>query len=106
MLQKIISFMMSKKVLPVIVIVLLGGILWAFRSSGKTPGDDEKTRQQQLLETIGALLEKRHYDPKKIDDNFSKQVFKQYLGSLDQDKDLFLQSDITSLKKYETALDD
>src|SRR5437763_2771650 len=56
--------------------------------------------------TIGVLLEKRHYDPKKIDDNFSKQVFKQYLSSLDQDKDLFLQSDIASLKKYETTIDD
>ena len=98
--------MMSKKVLPVVVIVLLGGMLWAFRSSGKTPGDDVKTKQQQLLVTIGALLEKRHYDPKRIDDNFSKQVFKQYLSSLDQDKDLFLQSDIASLKKYETTIDD
>ena len=106
MLQKIQSFMMSKKVLPVIAIVILGGILWAFKSSGKTPGDDVKTKQQQLLVTVGALLEKRHYDPKKIDDKFSKQIFKQYLSSLDQDKDLFLQSDISSLKKYETTIDD
>src|SRR3954447_13576632 len=98
MLQKIKSFMMSKKVLPVIAIVLLGGILWAFRSSGKTPGDDEKTKQQQLLVTVGAILEKRHYDPKKIDDSFSKVIFKNYLSGLDQDKDLFLQSDIASLK--------
>jgi len=98
--------MMSKKVLPIVAIVLLGGILWAFRSSGKTPGDDEKTKQQQLLVTIGVILEKRHYDPKKIDDSFSKEIFKQYLNGLDQDKDLFLQSDIASLKKYETTIDD
>lgn len=99
--------MMSKKVLPVIAIILLGGILWAFRSSGKTPpGDDVKTKQHQLLVTIGALLERRHFDPKKIDDSFSRLVFKQYLTTLDQDKDLFLQSDIASLKKYETSIDD
>ncbi len=98
--------MMSKKVLPLVAIVLLGGMLWAFRSSGKTPGDDVKTKQQQLLVTVGAILERRHYDPKKIDDNFSKQVFKQYLRALDQDKDLFLQADIASLKKYETSIDD
>src|SRR5919206_1362399 len=98
MLHKIGNFMMSKKVLPIVAIVLLGGILWAFRTSGKTPGDDVKTKQQQLLVTIGAILERRHYDPKKIDDSFSKLVFKQYLNTLDQDKDLFLQSDIASLK--------
>jgi carboxyl-terminal processing protease len=84
MLQKIISFMMSKKVLPIVAIVLLGGILWGFRSSGKTPGNDDKTKQQQLLVTVGAILERRHYDPKKIDDAFSKQIFKKYLNGLDQ----------------------
>lgn len=98
--------MMSKKVLPVVAIVLLGGILWAFKTSGKTPGDDQKTKQQQLLVTIGAILEKRHYDPKQINDSFSREIFKDYLSSLDQDKDLFLQSDINSLKKYETTIDD
>ncbi len=98
--------MMSKKVLPVVIVILLGGIFWAFRSSGKTADDDVKAKQQQLLVTIGNILERRHYDPKKIDDAFSKQVFKKYLSDLDQDKDLFFQSDIASLKKYETTIDD
>ncbi len=98
--------MMSKKVLPVLLVLLVGGLLWAFTSSGKNPDDDTKARQQQLLVLVGSILEKNHYDPKKIDDNFSKIIFKNYLTDLDPDKNLFLQSDINSLKKYETEIDD
>ncbi len=97
--------MMSKKVLPVLLILLVGGLLWAFTSSGKN-GDDAKARQERLLTMVGSILEKNHYDPKKIDDNFSKAIFKNFLNDLDPDKNLFLQSDITTLKKYETEIDD
>ncbi len=98
--------MMSKKVLPVLLILLTGGLLWAFTSSGKNPDSDTKERQEQLLQMVGSILEKNHYDPKKIDDSFSKIIFKNYLNDLDPDKNLFLQSDINSLKKYETEIDD
>ena len=97
--------MMSKKVLPVLLILLAGGLLWAFTSSGKN-GDDVKARQERLLTMVGSILEKNHYDPKKIDDNFSKAIFKNFLNDLDPDKNLFLQSDIAALKKYETEIDD
>ena len=98
--------MMSKKVLPVLLVLLVGGLLWAFTSSGKNTDDDLKVRQQQLLVLVGSILEKNHYDPKKIDDNFSKIIFKNYLNDLDPDKNLFMQSDVNSLKKYETTIDD
>lgn len=98
--------MMSKKVLPFVLIVLLAGIFWAFKSSAKKPDDKVSDKQGQLLEAIGAILERRHYDPKKIDDTFSKEIFKNYLADIDPDKNLFLQSDINELKKYETTIDD
>lgn len=98
--------MMSKKVLPLLLVLLAGGLLWTFTSSGKTPDDDLKAKQQQLLVMVGSILEKNHYDPKKIDDNFSKIIFKNYLNDLDPDKNLFMQSDINTLKKYETKIDD
>ena len=97
---------MSKKVLPVVLIVLFGGIFWAFRSRGNNGGDDILSKQQQILSTIGVILEQRHYSPKKIDDAFSKDVFNKYLNDLDPNKDLFLKSDIEALKKYETTIDD
>ncbi len=101
--------MMSKKVLPIILIVLFGGIFWAFRSMGNNTNggnNDVLAKQQQLLATVGVILEEKHFSPKKIDDIFSKEIFKEYLDALDADKDMFLASDINSLKKYETSIDD
>ena len=66
----------------------------------------DPSEKQRLLTTIGTVLEEQHYSPKKIDDAFSKQIFKKYLEELDIDKNLFLQSDINELKQYETYLDD
>ena len=66
----------------------------------------DPSEKQRLLTTIGTVLEEQHYSPKKIDDAFSKMVFKKYLEELDIDKNLFLQSDINDFKQYETYLDD
>lgn len=99
---KISDIMLKRTVLPAVLIILLGITLWAFTQSKKT-GD---SKEQMLLSAIGTILEQKHYSPKTIDDNFSKQVFKKYLETLNPDKDIFLQSDITYLKKYELTLDD
>ena len=64
------------------------------------------TQKEKLLTAIGQLLAEEHYSPKPFDDAFSKQIFKKYLEELDGEKTLFLQSDINSLKKYETKIDD
>ena len=66
----------------------------------------DPSEKQRLLTTIGNVLEEQHYSPKKIDDAFSKQVFKKFIEELDIDKNLFLQSDINEFKKYETYIDD
>jgi carboxyl-terminal processing protease len=105
MIKKFLKIMMNRKVLPVVLIVLIGGSLWAFKSRGNNDGD-LLAKQQQLLAAVGYILEQKHYDPKKIDDSFSKEIFKKYLETLDADKDMFLASDIDSLKQYETTIDD
>jgi carboxyl-terminal processing protease len=53
------------------------------------------------------MLSEIHYSPKKINDDFSKEIFKKYLGEkIDDQKNVLLQSDIQQLKKYETKIDD
>lgn len=96
--------MMSRKVLPFIIIVLCGLGFWAF----KYRGEDETSmaRRQQLLATVGYILEQKHYDPKAIDDSFSAEIFKKYIESLDPEKNVFLASDIAGLKKYQNTIDD
>ena len=56
-------------------------------------------KEQMLLTAIGTILEQKHFSPKTIDDNFSKQVFSKYLEVLNPDKDILLQSDVNYLKE-------
>ena len=97
--------MFNKKSLPVLVLLICAGLVVAFRSLGI--GTEPPTKYEKILHNIGEMLSQIHYSPKKIDDNFSKEVFKKYLSEkIDGQKNIFLQSDINDLKKYETKLDD
>ena len=101
-ISKVSKVMLRRTVLPATLVVLLGIILWAFKQNDKSP----ESKEQMLLGAIGTILEQKHYSPKAIDDNFSKQVFAKYLEALNSDKTIFLQSDVDYLKKYELTLDD
>ncbi len=97
--------MFSKKSLLIILVLLLGGsIFYAVQSSStrKEPG----SRFERILQLVGEFLEEGHFNPKKIDDTFSKEVFAKYLKSLDPDKTYFLEPDFIQLKKFETKIDD
>ena len=95
--------MFSKKSLPVLLAIVIGGILIAFTTLGN---GNPPTKYEKIFQQVAEMLEEAHYSPHKIDDNFSKEIFKKFLGSLDPDKNIFLQSDIRELKKYETRIDD
>ncbi len=98
---------MSKKFIPVILVLTAASFFIAFQSQGKNDGDDNpKNRYSKILRNVGILLEEGHYSPKKIDDKFSKDVFKKFVDELDGDKNILLQSDIDGFKKFETVVDD
>lgn len=94
---------MSKKTIPFLLIFLFAGILIAFNSSGYNNPPD---KYQKIFQEVTEILEDAHFSPRKIDDAFSKDIFKKYLTALDPDKNIFLQSDIRELKKFETRIDD
>ncbi len=99
--------MLSKRTLPVLVVVLITGILGAYSCKGRVNDNDTIGRQQQLLQYIGMVLERDHYSPKPIDDAFSKLVFNKYLTSIDGEKNIFLKKDVDSLDAlYGTKIDD
>ena len=87
-------------------VIIIGAVLFAFKTTEKQNGESPEIRHRKLLSTIGYLLETEHYSPRKIDDDFSKDVFKEYLKALDPEKNIFLQSDLNALRVYETKLDD
>jgi carboxyl-terminal processing protease len=98
--------MFSRKSLPVIVLLLIAGLVVGFRSLG-WGGGNPPTKYERILHNVGEMLTQIHYSPKKIDDAFSKDIFKKYLAEkIDPQKNIFLVSDINDLKKYETTLDD
>lgn len=68
--------------------------------------EDPPTKNEIILRTVGAMLEQGHYSPKKIDDNFSKEIFAEYLKRLDPSKRILLEKDIIKLRKHETMIDD
>ncbi|MFM7358282.1 MAG: carboxy terminal-processing peptidase [Sediminibacterium sp.] len=102
-MKKLFEFMMRKKWL-LLAMVCFGALFFAFRNS--TLGIlDASSPRQQLLKELGKVLEEQHYDPKSIDDRFSRMIFNRFLDQLDGDKTMFLQKDIDSLKVFENTLD-
>ena len=57
---------------------------------------------QALLQGLNRL----HFQPKAVDDVFSKEVYSVYLKDIDNSKRLFTQADINQLKQFEMQLDD
>ncbi len=106
-MQKIAAFIMSKKFIPVVLVLTAASIFLAFQSQGKTERDDNpKSKYTRVLRNVGVLLEEGHYSPKKINDDFSKTVLKKFVEQLDDDKGVFLKSDIESFKKFDSKIDD
>lgn len=97
---------MSKKFIPVILVFTVASLFVAFKSQGKNDSDNPKSKYAKVLRNVGMLLEQGHYSPRKIDDDFSKLVLKSFVEELDNDKNIFLQSDIDGFKKYENRIDD
>ncbi len=104
-MQKIVQIIMSKKYFPVFL-VLTGAILFfAFQTQGSAD-DNPKSKNEKILRNVGMLLEQGHFSPRKIDDAFSKLVLNSFITDMDDDKTIFLQSDIDSFKRFEAKVDD
>lgn len=98
--------MMSKKFIPVILVLTAASLFLAFQTQGKSDRDNPKSKYIRIIRNVGMLLEQGHYSPKTIDDGFSKLVLKKFTEDLDADKNIFLQGDIDGFKKFETKIDD
>jgi carboxyl-terminal processing protease len=101
------KFIMSKKFLPVLFVLICGGLFLTYGVMGRgDKTDNPKTKYEKILRNVGIVLEQGHYSPKNIDDKFSKEVLDKYEEGLDPDKYIFYQKDIDNFKKYEGAIDD
>jgi carboxyl-terminal processing protease len=102
---KVLKYMVNKRNLPIVLLILAGGVFVAFRTLGI--GGNPPTKYETILHNVGEYLEELHYSPKAIDDKFSMEVFNKYLTEVDAEKNVFFQSDIDELQgKYGTKIDD
>ena len=93
------------KIKSFLIFALIIGVVSLFAFYPKTIVDPVE-KEAIILKSVLNLLDKGHFKPKDINDDFSKKMYKNYMESLDGGKRFLIQSDIDKLKPYETSLDD
>lgn len=94
---------MKRNYRVLLVVGILAAGLWSFIPSKKASGDD---KDKMLIELLSFVLEKGHFSPIELNDDFSKKAYASYIESLDPTKRYFIQSDINEFQKYENSIDD
>ena len=67
---------------------------------------DKPDKDKLLIEVITYVMERGHYDPKDINDDFSEHVFNSYIEGIDGQRRFFLQSDINNFRRFKSEIDD
>ena len=104
---KTLSDMTFKPSLLLFSFVGVAGLALFLNSTHFFKGSDPTTPEKEAA-MMRALLQglTRHFQPKELDDSFSKDVYGYYLKEVDSGKRFFTQSDIDQLKPFEKQLDD
>ena len=86
---------------------LLLALLIAFASCSFTNKTFENPDKDKLLiQLITYVLDNGHFDPQDVNDDFSENVYNDYLNQLDPFKRYFYASDIEEFETYKYQLDD
>tara|TARA_R110002096_G_scaffold41546_5_gene112283 strand:- start:3260 stop:5410 length:2151 start_codon:yes stop_codon:yes gene_type:complete len=87
--------------------ILLLVLLLAFAScsfTSKTFNNPDKDKL--LVQVITFVLENAHFDPIDLNDDFSAELFKDYIETMDPVKRYFYEDDIKDFEKYRLNIDD
>ena len=93
---------MKRNLAYVLLLMLVAVASCSF--TNKTFENDDKDKL--LLDLISYVLEKGHYEPKALNDDFSVNVFEDFIDVIDPTKRYFLASDIQEFEKYKFQIDD
>jgi len=93
---------MKRKYKIIIPIIIVAGLLFGFQINNKPDPEKDKI----LIGLIRYALKQGHYEPHEIDDEFSENVFIDFIDALDPYKRFFLLSDIDEFSKYKYFIDD
>ncbi|SCY44333.1 carboxyl-terminal processing protease [Nonlabens sp. Hel1_33_55] len=87
-----------------IITLMVATASCSFINNDIDPGDKEK--EELLIELINHVLRRNHYEPADLTDQFSQDVFKNFVYELDPAKRYFLASDYEDFKTFEFLIDD
>jgi carboxyl-terminal processing protease len=105
-MRNALNYLLNMKRFPIVIMTVAAGLFLAFQTMG-TGTKYPPSKYEEIIRLVGEMLAQAHFSPQQINDDFSKKIFTKYLSDLDPEKNMFLQSDITSLqKKYETKIDE
>tara|TARA_R110002051_G_scaffold4043_6_gene21440 strand:- start:7559 stop:9697 length:2139 start_codon:yes stop_codon:yes gene_type:complete len=93
---------MKRNLAYVLLLMLVAVASCSF--TNKTFENDDKDKL--LLDLITYVLEKGHYEPKALNDEFSVNVFEDFIDVIDPTKRYFMASDIAEFEKYKYQIDD
>ncbi len=93
---------MKKNLAIGLFVVLVAAASCSF--TNKTFENDDKDKL--LLDLITYVLNKAHYEPKDINDDFSVNVFEDFIDVIDPTKRYFLESDIKEFEQQKFQIDD
>ncbi len=107
---------MKKQLIKFLPLVAIASLLLATASfvsvqkklfSSKTELQvNQADKYSVIQQAVALVLTEGHLEPKVFDDKTSKDIYKQYLSSLDFNKHFLLQEDVDKLAKFETKIDD
>ncbi len=86
-----------------VMLIAVASCSFTNQSAENFENDD---KDKLLLDLITYVLEKGHYEPKTINDDFSVSVFEDFISVLDPTKRYFLESDIRDFEQYKFQIDD
>ncbi len=95
-----------KRNLAYALIVMLIAVASCSFTNNSNKNFDNDDKDKLLLDLITYVLEKGHYEPKVINDDFSVSVFEDFIDVIDPTKRYFLQSDIDEFEQYKFQIDD
>ncbi|MEE1961160.1 carboxy terminal-processing peptidase [Allomuricauda taeanensis] len=93
---------MKKNFILALLVILVAVASCSFTNKSFENDDKDKL----LLELITYVLEKGHYEPKDLNDDFSSNVFDDFIDIMDPTKRYFLESDVREFEKYRFMIDD
>ena len=67
---------------------------------------DDPNKDKLLVELVSVVLDRLHYNPKIIDDEFSISVYNDYIKAIDPQKRFLSKTDIEKFEQYRTLIDE